>query len=235
MPALKLNPHFAGHRERLRRRFLSDVTTLPDYELLELLLTFAIPRRDVKPLAKALLARFGNLKAVLDAAPSDVQAVPGAGRGAATLLAALRAAMRVYFELEAKQTDLMNSYETVINYCRASLEGEKNEVFQILYLSSKNRLLGAERVAQGTIDRAAVFPRRVIEGALAARAAAMVFVHNHPSGDPTPSVEDRRLTRDLVDAAASVDILVHDHIVIGNGRHFSFRAAGLMDDKNKKI
>jgi DNA repair protein RadC len=136
--------------------------------------------------------------------------------------------MERYFETEARQTDLLNSPEAVLNYCRASLEGLANEVFEVLYLSTKNRVVGRERLSEGTIDQAAVYPRRVVAGALAANAAGLVFVHNHPSGDPAPSPEDKRLTSLLADAARTVGIPVLDHLIIGNGRHFSFRDQGLL-------
>lgn len=201
---------------------------MPDYELLELMLTYAIPRRDVKPVAKDLLKSFGNLKGVLDAGHDQIVEVKSAGSNTAVLLALFRAGMRRYLELSAAETDLLNSPETVLAYCRASLEAEKNEVFEVIYVSAKNRLIRSERLAEGTIDRAAVYPRRVIEGALKANAAAVIFVHNHPSGDPAPSAEDRALTESLAKAVQAVGMTMHDHIIIGGGRHFSFRSQGLI-------
>lgn len=220
-------PHYLDHRKRLRGRFLrSKDHSMPDYELLEILLTYAVPRIDVKPLAKALLTRFGTLKGVLDASPESLQEVKRIGPQSSVLIALLRQCMRRYFELEATQADLVNSPEAVVAYCRASLEAERRECFEVLYLSSKNQLIRTERLSEGTLDRTTVYPRQVIEGALKANAAALIFVHNHPSGDPSPSAEDRALTDSLVRAAKAVGIVVHDHIVVGNGSHFSFRAEG---------
>lgn len=201
---------------------------MPDYELLELLLTFAIPRREVKPEAKALLAKFGSLKAVLDADLEALSEVKGVGEQAGVLIKALRESMRRYLESAAQEADLVSSPEAAVAYCRAALEAEKRECFEVLYLASNNRLIRSERLSEGTLDRAAVYPRRVIEGALKANAAALIFVHNHPSGDPKPSTEDRRLTESLAQAAKAVGIKVHDHLVIGDGSHYSFRANGYL-------
>jgi len=224
-------PHFLGHRQRLQERFKHTGSKgLADYELLELLLTYAIPRRDVKPIAKMLLHHFGNLKGVLDASFKDLLPIKGIGPQTAIYFLTLRTYMKRYFELTAQESDLLNSPQTVIQYCRSSLESEKNEVFEILYLSTKNRLIRAERLSEGTIDRTAVYPRQVIEGALSAKAAALIIVHNHPSGDPTPSQEDILMTQKLSKAAQAVDITVHDHIIIGNGRHVSFREKGLLPE-----
>ncbi|MBI4396276.1 MAG: DNA repair protein RadC [Elusimicrobia bacterium] len=228
-------PHYMGHRRRLRERFiLTGRKGFEDYELLELILTYAIPRRDVKPVAKRLLARFKTLKGVLDSDSAGLAQVEGIGSQTGTLLSVLRGVMQRYHELQAVETDLLNSPEAVLAYCRSTLEAEKNEVFDVLYVSTQNRLIRSERLAEGTIDRAAVYPRRVIEGALTAHAASLIFVHNHPSGDPTPSPEDRALTDALAEAARAVDIAVLDHIVIGGGRHFSFRAQGWLSPRRMK-
>lgn len=217
----------AGHRERLRARFVAaGLDGFHDYETLELLLTYAVPRRDVKPAAKALLARFGGLSRTLDATPKELSQVEGVGPRAASLLKLTRAVLERYSRERLEEADALDSPEAVVDYCRASLQGERNEVFQVLYLSTKNKVVGVERLSEGTIDRAAVYPRRVIEGALKANAAAVIFVHNHPSGDPTPSPEDCRLTREIAAAAGPVGIAVHDHIIIGRGRHVSLREAG---------
>lgn len=218
------------HRSRLRERFReSGLGRFADYEVLELLLTFGQPRVDTKPAAKALDKAFGGLAGVLDAELSELEAVEGVGPQGAVLLKVLRESMERYFLREAELGDAVASPEAVVRWCRAALEGEKNEVFLVLHLSTKNRVLGHERLAEGSIDRAAVYPRRVIESAFRANAAALILVHNHPSGDPSPSPEDRQLTRELSAAARPLGLKVHDHLVIGKGRHFSFRAAGWMD------
>lgn len=197
---------------------------------MELLLTFAIPRRDVKPLSKALLERFGSFKAVLDASPSEMKVIPGAGKGTGVFLGALRSAVERYMAGRARESDALTSPEAVAAYCRAALEGLKNEVFEVIHLNVRNRVLHMERLSEGTIDQTAVYPRRVVEGALGRHAAAVILVHNHPSGDPSPSAEDRAITRRIVAAARLVDVNVLDHVVVGDGRHFSFREAGLLPD-----
>jgi DNA repair protein RadC len=222
-------PDHLGHRQRLRSRWDSaGGKGFADYELLELLLTFVFARIDTKPLAKRLMDKFGSFKGVLDATPAQLAMVEGAGASTGTFVSLIRASMERYFETEARQSDLLNSPEAVLAYCRASLEGLQNEVFDVVYLSTKNRVIGKDRLAEGTIDQAAVYPRRVVSGALAANAAGLIFVHNHPSGDPTPSPDDKRLTTLLAQAAKTIGIPVLDHIIVGNGRHFSFRDRGLL-------
>jgi DNA repair protein RadC len=218
-----------GHRARLRDRWhRAGAKAFADHELLELLLTHVFRRIDTKPLAKRLIEKFGGLKGVLDATPEQLREVEGAGPRAAEFISLLRGAMERYFETDVRRTDLLNTPEAVVTYCRAALEGLPHEVFDVIYLSAKNRVLSRERLAEGTIDQAAVYPRRVVTRALAANAAGLIFIHNHPSGDPEPSPEDRRLTLRLRDAAQLVGIPVLDHIIIGNGRHVSFREKGLL-------
>jgi DNA repair protein RadC len=220
--------HIQGHRRRLRERFQEAPRAVPDYELLELLLTYAIPRRDVKPLAKALLERFGSFKGVLSASPAELREVDGAGKGTGAFLGAVRAAVERFMAAEARRADALTSPAAVAAYCRASLEGLRNEVFEVVYLNTRNRVLRTERLSEGTVDQTAVYPRRVVQGALENRAAAVILVHNHPSGDPSPSAEDKALTRRLCAAGKLVDIPVLDHVIVGDGRHFSFREAGLL-------
>lgn len=223
-------PSLHGHRERLRERFRrAGLEGFADYELVELLLTFVIPRRDTKPLAKVLVERFGGLKGVLDAGPADLSQVDGIGAQAAVFLPLIKAVFKRYFEWEVRETDPLTSPEAVVAYARAHLEGLKNEVFDVIYLSTKNRVIARDRLSEGTLDRSAVYPRRVLAGAFQHNAAAMIFVHNHPSGDPKPSPEDRALTRLLAQVAKGVDVSVLDHLIIGNGRYFSFREAGLLN------
>lgn len=222
-------PDHLGHRKRLRARWDSaGGKGFADYELLELLLTYIFVRCDTKPLAKRLMDQFGSFKGVLDARPDQLVLVEGAGNGTGSFVSLIRGVMERYFETEAREADLLNSPEAVLTYCRASLEGLNNEVFEVVYLSTKNRVIRKERLSEGTIDQAAVYPRRVVAGALAANAAGLIFVHNHPSGDPTPSLEDKRLTTLLAQAAKTVGITVLDHIIVGNGRSFSFRDRGLL-------
>jgi DNA repair protein RadC len=222
--------HAHGHRHRLRERFSAAPRVLPDYELLELLLTFSIPRRDVKPLAKALLARFGSLKGVLDAPAAGLRDEPGVGEATVSLIGVVRASVERYMGAKAREADALTSPEAVVAYCRAALDGLKNEVFEVIHLNTRNRVIRMDRLSEGTVDQTAVYPRRVVEGALANHATAIVLVHNHPSGDPSPSADDKALTRRVVAATALVDVTVLDHIIVGDGRHFSFREAGLLPD-----
>ena len=223
------NADRTGHRERLRSRWKAGgAPSFADYELLEFLLAHVFVRGDTKSLAKRLVEKFGTLKGVLDAPPHRLAEVHGAGEKTALFVSLLRGTMDRYFETQAKENDLINSPESVINCCRASLEGLTHEVFDVLYLSTKNRLIGRERLAEGTIDQATVYPRRLVASALAHNAASLIFVHNHPSGDPAPSPDDRRLTTLLHEATKTVSIRVLDHLIIGNGRHYSFREQGLL-------
>ncbi|MEK7287249.1 MAG: DNA repair protein RadC [Elusimicrobiota bacterium] len=229
-------PDHVGHRRRLREKFFKAGSDgLHDYETLELLLTFVIPRIDTKPLAKRLIQKFGSFARVLDASLEKLREVEGMGNYACSLFPILKSSMELYLSEGMKQADALNSPEAVIRYCRVILEGEKNEIFLVLYLSSKNRVIGIERLSEGTIDHAPVYPRRIIEGALKANAAGIIFVHNHPSGDPAPSPQDKSLTQEIAATAKPLGIAVHDHLIIGKGGYFSFRASGLIGFKQETI
>ncbi len=227
---MSATPHVHGHRRRLRERFEAGPKVLPDYELLELLLTYAIPRRDVKPLAKGLLERFGTFKGVLNASPAELRGATGVGETTGAFFRILRTAVERYMEARARETDALTSPDAVAAYCRAALDGLRHEVFEVIYLNTRNRVIRSERLSEGTVDQTAVYPRRVVTGALQNHAAAVILVHNHPSGDPFPSAEDKALTRRLAAAARLVDIPVLDHVIVGDGRHFSFREAGFLPD-----
>lgn len=232
----KPKPDHIGHRRRLREKFFKAGSGgLHDYETLELLLTFAIPRIDTKPIAKRLIKKFGSFARVLDAPLEKLREVDGMGEYACSLFLILKSSMELYLSEGMKQADALNSPEAVIRYCRAVLEGEKNEVFLVLYLSSKNRVIGTERLSEGTIDHAPVYPRRIIEGGLKANAAGIIFVHNHPSGDPAPSLQDKNLTQEVAATAKPLGVEVHDHIIIGKGDYFSFRANGLLGAKKERV
>jgi DNA repair protein RadC len=219
----------AGHRDRLRRRFLADDgAAMPDYELLELLLFGAIPRRDTKPIAKALLDRFGSLAGVLAASPEALQAIDGVGETVAIQLKATRAAGVRLAREELRSRPVLSSWDKVVDYCRARLGREETEHFWVLYLDRKNAVLADEQQSRGTVDHTPVYPREVVKRALELGASALILVHNHPSGDPTPSPADVRITKSVVEAAAALDIAVHDHIVIARAGHVSLRAEGLM-------
>lgn len=218
-----------GHRHRLRERFLrSPDRGLQDYELLELLLTFSRPRRDVKPLAKRLLAVFGGINGVLNADREKLLAVPELGSAAAVLLKVVREIGVVVANESLLRRDLLASPRAVVNFARQKLGGMAREMFGVLYLTVQNELIEFLTMNEGTIDQVAVYPRRVIEEALARHAAGLILVHNHPSGVTAPSEEDKRLTRAIVDASRLFDVRVLDHIIVGGAGYFSFTEAGLL-------
>jgi len=224
-------PHYAGHRKRLRERFLkSGLDGFADYEVVELLLTLAIPRMDVKKPAKALLERFGSLRGILDAPAEKLLAVPGIGPSTPTALRIIRAAATLYLQQGGEGQDSLAGSEHLENFWRMRLGGLQNEVFEVAYLDSALRLLrdGVETLQQGTIDRAAVYPRRVIEAALKRGAAAIVLAHNHPNGRVSPSEHDKTITRAIVLAAETVSLRVVDHLIVSADAVFSFRKEGLL-------
>jgi DNA repair protein RadC len=197
-----------------------------DYEVLELLLTFAIPRRDVKPYAKALLAQFGSLRAVFDASAEELQKVEGIGPSAAVLLQLLKETAALYLRQRLGAGTSAHSPKAILDYCRHTLQGERNERFQALYLNAKNEVVGVETVSEGTVDWSAVYPRRILEGALRHNAVGVIFVHNHPGGRAEASDGDRRLTEALAQAARGIGVRVHDHLIIGQDDWLSFREQG---------
>jgi DNA repair protein RadC len=222
-------PHYHGHRERLRERLLTrGGDSLSDYEILEFLLFGARPRGDMKPLAKALLAAFGSLAKVLTASPEALERVPGMGR---TSIAALKivpeAAGRLARE-EALEGDVISSWDKLLAYCRQQMAHQPVEQFRLLFLDKRNRLIADEVQQQGTIDHTPVYTREVVKRALELGAAALILVHNHPSGEAEPSAADIAMTEELVSASEKLGIVIHDHLVIGRAGHASFRARGLL-------
>jgi DNA repair protein RadC len=199
---------------------------LHDYEVVELLLTYAIPRMDVKPLAKNLVKKFKGLRGTLDASMEDLIATPGMGEHSAGLIKLAKELGRAYLEEQILGGDVMSSPKEVVDFLTIKLAGERVEKFLALFLSSKNEVLAIETINEGTLNQTAVYPRKIIEHALRHNARSIIFVHNHPSGDPTPSKSDLRLTKELEEAARTVDILVHDHIIIGRNGHHSLRDSG---------
>lgn len=220
-------PHYHGHRERLRQRFRDTPRALPDYELLELLLFHAIPRRDVKPLAKQLIKDFGSFAGVI-AASRQALAAAGLGEGAIDLLAATQEASVRLVRSQAETRDVLNSGQKVLEYCRARLAHSDVEEFHLLFLDRKNGLIRAERQQRGTVDHTPVYPREVVKRALELAATAIILVHNHPSGDPSPSKADIDMTREIVRAAAALGIAVHDHIIVGRNGHTSLKSMGVI-------
>ena len=224
-----MEPHYLGHRQRLRRRFLDGgADALPDYELLELLLCLALPRQDVKPLAKDLLDRFGGLAGVLTAEVAALTRVPGVKENTAAALKLVTAAAKRLARTEVMGRPVMSSWDKLLDYCRVSLAHQPNERFHLLFLDRRNALIADEMQQSGTVDQTPLYPREVVKRALELNASGIIMVHNHPSGDPTPSRADIDMTRLVHDAAKAVGIVLHDHLVIGRTGHSSFRAQGLL-------
>jgi len=220
-------PDHLGHRERLRARFLTAPDALPDYELLELLL-FAIPRIDTKPVAKALLRRFGSLAEVIAADPAKLREVDGVKDAAVAALKAVQAAAQRLLRARLAETPMIGSWNALIDYCTAAMAYGAVEQFRVLYLDRKNRLIADEPQQRGTVDHTPVYPREVVKRALELNASALIMVHNHPSGDPRPSAADIEMTRKVKDAAAAVGLTLHDHLIVSRGGHVSFKTAGLL-------
>ncbi len=222
-------PSGAGHRERLRERFRAGgAEAMPDYELLELVLFRAIPRRDTKDLAKRLIARFGSFAGVMAAPEARLREVKDAGEAVATELKIVRAAALRLLREDVIGRPAMESWAQVLDYLRAAQAFEHREQFRILFLDKKNRLLADEVQQEGTVDHTPVYVREVVKRALELSATAIILVHNHPSGDPTPSRADIEMTRNIVLAAKNLGIAVHDHVIVGREGHASLKALGVM-------
>ncbi|HYS46909.1 MAG TPA: DNA repair protein RadC, partial [Rhizomicrobium sp.] len=218
-----------GHRERLRTRFLKGgAEAMPDYELLELTLFAALPRRDTKPQAKALLARFGSFAEVIAAPRARLLEVKGVGEGVANHLKIVEAAAHRLAKTKVIGRPALSSWSALLDYCTAAMARSQNEEFRVLFLDRKNNLVADEVQNRGTIDHTPVYPREIIKRALELGASSIILVHNHPSGDPTPSKADILMTREIVAAAKALSIAVHDHLVIGRGGHASFKSLGLL-------
>ncbi len=222
-------PHYYGHRQRLRERFLkSGLESFPDYEAVELLLTLAIPRRDVKGSAKLLIERFHTLRGVLDAPLEELREIPGLGEVAPVALRIIKEAANRYLQQKSQEAFSLTNQQVLFDYCRSALGSHSDEVFKVFYLDSGYRILGDETLEEGTIDRATVYPRRVMDAAIRNRAAALLFAHNHPNGNVKPSEQDKTLTRALVLAAETLQIKVLDHVIVSKDDVFSFRKEGLL-------
>ena len=222
-------PHYLGHRERLRQRFReAGADALPDYELLELILFRALPRRDTKPLAKAILAKFGSFSEALNAPEERLKEVAGLGEAAITEIKLVRAAVLRLVRGEVLERPVLGSWSQVLDYCRASMGFEAKEQFRILFLDKRNQIIADEVQQKGTVDHTPVYVREVVKRALEPSATAIVLVHNHPSGDPTPSRADIEMTKQIVSASKNLGIVVHDHIIVGKQGHASFRGLGLI-------
>jgi len=222
-------PHHAGHRDRLRQRLIAaGPDSLADYELLEVLLFGGIPRRDVKPLAKKLLAEFGGLGAVLAAEPKALEQRGGLKTNAIAALKASAATAHRMLREQAAEQPVIGSWHRLLDYLGAAMKFERAEQFRLLYLDRKNKLIADEVQQEGTVDHTPVYPREVVKRALELSATAVILVHNHPSGDPTPSRADIDMTARIVEAADKLGITVHDHVIIGREGHASLKQLGVM-------
>jgi DNA repair protein RadC len=219
----------AGHRARLRARFLKGgADAMPDYELLELTLFAAVPRRDTKPMAKALLARFGSFAEVIAAPRARLLEITGVGESVANHLKIVEAAAQRLAKTKVIGRPALSSWAALLDYCTAAMARDANEAFRVLFLDRKNILIADEVQNKGTIDHTPVYPREIVKRALELGASSIILVHNHPSGDPTPSRADIEMTRDIANAAKALHIAVHDHLVIGRSGHASFKSLGLL-------
>ncbi|MDF0697899.1 DNA repair protein RadC [Rhizobium sp. MC63] len=230
LPAsLSAPEHYHGHRERLRDRFREQGdTALADYEILELLLFRLIPRRDTKPIAKALIERFGSLAGVFGAPAALLTEVKGVGENVALDLKLISTVAHRTLKSEIRSKQVLSSWSSVIQYCHAAMAHETREQFRILFLDKRNVLIADEVQGRGTVDHTPVYPREVVKRALELSATAIILVHNHPSGDPTPSRADIDMTKVIIEAAKALDITVHDHIIIGKDGHVSLKGLKLI-------
>ncbi len=225
----RMPSYIRDHRARLRHRFMTGgADALPDYEMLELLLFRAIPRKDVKPLARALLDRFGDFNGVVSAPPARLSEVNGVGEAVICELKVVEAAAHRLARSRVMQRSVISSWSELISYCQTAMAHGDIEQFRVLFLDRKNVLIADEAQARGTVDHVPVYPREVVKRALELNATALILVHNHPSGDPTPSSADIEMTRRVEEAAQVLGITLHDHLIIGKSTELSFRAEGLL-------
>lgn len=225
----KLPSYISDHRKRLRTRFMrGGPDAIPDYELLELVLFRAIPRQDVKPLAHALLDRFGDFNRVITAKPERLQDVHGIGDAVVTELKIIEASAQRLARSKVLNTHAISSWDALLDYCHTTMAHRDTEQFRVLFLDRKNTLIADEAQAKGTVDHVPVYPREVAKRALELNASALILVHNHPSGDPTPSQSDIDMTAQIDAACSALGLTLHDHLVIGKSSEVSFRAEGLL-------
>lgn len=227
MPQGKLPSYIADHRKRLRTRFLTGGSdALPDYELLELVLFRAIPRQDVKPLAHKLLEKFGDFNSVLSAQAVRLKEVKGVGDSVLCELKLVEAAAHRLARARVMQRHVLSSWDALLDYCHTTMSHRETEHFRVLYLDTKNTLIADEEQARGTVNHVPVYPREILKRALELGSTALILVHNHPSGDPTPSSSDIAMTEQIRAGAEALALTLHDHLIIGKSRELSFRSAG---------
>lgn len=225
----RIPSYIADHRQRLRERFMAGgATAMPDYELLELVLFRSIPRRDVKPLARALLDQFGDFNRVITAPPERLSEINGVGPAVVTDLKILEAAAQRLARSKVMKQHVISSWDAILDYCHTTMAHRETEQFRVLYLDRKNILIADEEQARGTVDHVPVYPREVAKRALELNASALILVHNHPSGDPTPSQSDIDMTARIQDACDALGLTLHDHLIIGKSRELSFRSQGYL-------
>ncbi len=221
--------YISDHRQRLRARFMAGgAAAMPDYELLELVLFRAIPRRDVKPLARALMDRFGDFNRVITASEARLRDISGVGSAVVTELRIVEAAAQRLARAKVMQTQVVSSWDALLDYCHTTMAHRETEQFRVLYLDRKNVLIADEEQAKGTVDHVPVYPREVAKRALELNASALILVHNHPSGDPTPSQSDIDMTHQIAAACDALGLSLHDHLIIGKSRELSFKSEGLI-------
>lgn len=229
VPSGRMPSYIADHRKRLRTRFLQGgAQALPDYEMLELVLFRAIPRQDVKPLAHLLLNTFGDFNGVIAAPPERLKQVKGIGDAVICELKVIEAAAQRLARSRVMQRHVVSSWDALIDYCHTTMAHRETEQFRVLFLDRKNVLIADEEQARGTVDHVPVYPREVVKRALELNASALILVHNHPSGDPTPSEADIAMTHQIAAAATALSITLHDHLIVGKSRELSFRSEGLI-------
>lgn len=223
------NPHYLGHRARLRERFIGlSGDALPDYELLELILFSARPRGDVKPLAKTLLKTFGSFAEVINAEESALRNVDDVGDAVIAALKTIRVATQRLIKSEISDQPVIQSWTALMDYCKLAMGSNKIEEFRVLFLNHRHALIADEVMQRGTINHTPVYPREIVKRALELSAAAIILLHNHPSGDPTPSKADIDITHKIIEAAATINVAVHDHVIITKTGHYSFKSFGVI-------
>ena len=229
LPRGRLPSYVEGHRARLRERFMEGgAAALPDYELLELLLFRAMPRQDVKPLARLLIDHFGDFNRVISAPAQRLLAVSGVGHAVVQELKIVEAAAHRLARAKVMHRPVLSSWDALLDYCRTAMAHRETEQFRVLYLDRKNVLIADEEQARGTVDHVPVYPREVVKRGLELNASALILVHNHPSGDPTPSQQDVTVTGQIQEAAQVMGMTLHDHLIIGKSREVSFRSEGYL-------
>lgn len=215
---------YVKHRERIRTRFIkSGGDGLSDYELIELLLTYAIPRKDVKPIAKQLLNKFDSFSGVFDASIHDLKKIEGIGDISSILILLIKKLMQTYLDESIIKRDVLASPKAVVDFARAKISGSKDELFLCVFLNTKNEVIKYEILQEGTVDQVILYPRKVMESAILYKASAIILIHNHPSGHTEPSKEDKNITHEIIKTAKLFDIRILDHIIVGKRGYYSFR------------